>query len=65
MLLHLLQAPPKERAQGRPPPGCAPDAIKLFVGNIPKSYVETQLLPLFQSIGQGGPPHGSVAQNAL
>lgn len=23
-----------------PPPGCAPDAYKLFVGNVPKSYTE-------------------------
>ncbi|KXZ43600.1 hypothetical protein GPECTOR_86g394 [Gonium pectorale] len=35
-----------------PPPGCNPDAIKLFVGNIPKSCTEDQLLPLFQSIGK-------------
>ncbi|KAG2499151.1 hypothetical protein HYH03_002733 [Edaphochlamys debaryana] len=35
-----------------PPPGCAPDAIKLFVGNVPKSCTEEQLLPLFQSIGK-------------
>ncbi|GIL43414.1 hypothetical protein Vafri_1188 [Volvox africanus] len=35
-----------------PPPGCALDAIKLFVGNVPKSCTEEQLLPLFQSIGK-------------
>ncbi|PNH12299.1 CUGBP Elav-like family member 4 [Tetrabaena socialis] len=35
-----------------PPPGCASDAIKLFVGNVPKSCTEEQLLPLFQSIGK-------------
>ncbi|GFR41383.1 hypothetical protein Agub_g2066 [Astrephomene gubernaculifera] len=35
-----------------PPPGCAPDAIKLFVGNVPKSCTEEQLLPLFQSVGK-------------
>eukprot|EP00198_Chlamydomonas_reinhardtii_P014051 XP_001703388.1 predicted protein [Chlamydomonas reinhardtii] len=35
-----------------PPPGCAPDAIKLFVGNVPKSCTDEQLLPLFQSIGK-------------
>lgn len=35
-----------------PPPGCEPDAIKLFVGNIPLNYTEEQLLPLFQQIGQ-------------
>ncbi|GFR49895.1 hypothetical protein Agub_g12000 [Astrephomene gubernaculifera] len=35
-----------------PPPGCNPDAIKLFVGNVPKSCTEEQLLPLFQTIGK-------------
>ncbi|KAG2455141.1 hypothetical protein HYH02_000960 [Chlamydomonas schloesseri] len=35
-----------------PPPGCSPDAIKLFVGNVPKSCTDEQLLPLFQSIGK-------------
>ncbi|KXZ56421.1 hypothetical protein GPECTOR_1g375 [Gonium pectorale] len=35
-----------------PPPGCAPDAIKLFVGNVPKTCTEEQLLPLFQSVGK-------------
>eukprot|EP00198_Chlamydomonas_reinhardtii_P006060 XP_001695396.1 RNA-binding protein [Chlamydomonas reinhardtii] len=39
-------------AMETPPPGCAPDAMKLFVGNIPKSCTEDQLLPLFQSIGK-------------
>lgn len=34
------------------PPGCAPDAIKLFVGNIPKSCTESQLLPFFETIGK-------------
>jgi hypothetical protein len=28
-----------------PPPGCAPDAYKLFVGNVPKSYVEEVRAP--------------------
>lgn len=32
--------------------GCDPDTFKLFVGNIPKSYTELQLLPLFETIGQ-------------
>lgn len=35
-----------------PPAGCAPDAIKLFVGNIPKSCTEDQLMPFFETIGK-------------
>mmetsp|Transcript_31833 Transcript_31833/g.70722 ORF Transcript_31833/g.70722 Transcript_31833/m.70722 type:complete len:496 (-) Transcript_31833:2249-3736(-) len=35
-----------------PPAGCAPDAIKLFVGNIPKSCTEEQLLPFFETVGK-------------
>lgn len=38
-----------------PPAGCAPDALKLFVGNIPKSCTEEQLLPFFETIGKVGP----------
>lgn len=34
-----------------PPLGCNPDAMKLFVGNIPKSYTADSLRPLFESIG--------------
>ncbi|KAG1671186.1 hypothetical protein FOA52_010122 [Chlamydomonas sp. UWO 241] len=34
-----------------PPPGCSADAIKLFVGGIPKCYTEGQLMPFFQVIG--------------
>lgn len=36
----------------RPPIGCDPDAIKLFVGNLPKSCTEQQLLQLFESVGK-------------
>jgi hypothetical protein len=36
------------------PAGCQPDAIKLFVGNIPKVYTEDQLLPFFETIGKVG-----------
>ena len=41
-----------EDSQEHPPAGCAPDAIKLFVGNIPKSCTEQQLLPFFETIGK-------------
>lgn len=34
------------------PPGCAYDAYKLFVGNIPRHFDEIQLLPLFTAHGQ-------------
>eukprot|EP00955_Chlamydomonas_euryale_P092622 364724-Chlamydomonas_euryale.AAC.8 len=34
-----------------PPPGCAPDAVKLFVGGIPKCCTEGQLLPIFSALG--------------
>ncbi|KIY91316.1 CUG-BP- and ETR-3-like factor 3-B [Monoraphidium neglectum] len=34
-----------------PPPGCAPDAYKLFIGNVPSCYTERDLRPLFESIG--------------
>ncbi|KAF6260316.1 hypothetical protein COO60DRAFT_909475 [Scenedesmus sp. NREL 46B-D3] len=34
-----------------PPVGCAPDAYKLFVGNIPKSCTEEELRPVFQAVG--------------
>lgn len=35
-----------------PPAGCQPDAIKLFVGNIPKACTEEQLMPFFETIGK-------------
>ncbi|GBF95952.1 CUG-BP- and ETR-3-like factor [Raphidocelis subcapitata] len=34
-----------------PPPGCAPDAYKLFIGNVPSCYTERDLRPLFESVG--------------
>lgn len=34
------------------PAGCAPDAYKLFIGNVPKSISEQQLRPLFEGLGQ-------------
>jgi hypothetical protein len=35
-----------------PPSGCSPDAIKLFIGNIPKICTEEQLQPFFETIGK-------------
>lgn len=34
-----------------PPLGCNADAMKLFVGNIPKTYTADSLRPLFEAIG--------------
>lgn len=34
-----------------PPLGCQSDAIKLFIGNIPKTYTAENLRPLFDRIG--------------
>eukprot|EP00879_Flechtneria_rotunda_P003486 GHRR01003715.1.p1 GENE.GHRR01003715.1~~GHRR01003715.1.p1 ORF type:complete len:499 (+),score=190.43 GHRR01003715.1:1683-3179(+) len=34
-----------------PPAGCAPDAYKLFVGNVPKALTEEELRPVFESVG--------------
>ena len=34
-----------------PPFGCSPDAYKLFVGNVPRSAAEADLLPLFAPLG--------------
>ncbi|GIL95345.1 hypothetical protein Vretimale_1389, partial [Volvox reticuliferus] len=50
--LASLAADSLESPLEMPPAGCCPDVIKLFVGNIPKSCTEEQLLPLFQSIGK-------------
>jgi RNA recognition motif-containing protein len=40
------------QVQESPPAGCDPDAIKLFVGNIPKLCTEEQLQPFFETIGK-------------
>jgi hypothetical protein len=37
------------------PMGCALDAYKLFVGNIPKHCTEAMLRPMFESVGQVRP----------
>uniref|UniRef100_A0A7R9VPJ1 RRM domain-containing protein n=1 Tax=Chlamydomonas euryale TaxID=1486919 RepID=A0A7R9VPJ1_9CHLO len=45
-------ASPTGMAVNEPVPvGCANDALKLFVGNIPASFSEEQLLPFFETIG--------------
>lgn len=41
-----------EGADEQPPVGCAPDAIKLFVGNLPKSCTEEHLHPFFETVGK-------------
>lgn len=33
------------------PLGCAPDAIKLFVGNLPRGCLEDSLRPIFSRFG--------------
>jgi RNA recognition motif. (a.k.a. RRM, RBD, or RNP domain) len=38
-------------SSAKPPAGCAPDAIKLFVGNIPKHCTEAVLHKVFQCYG--------------
>jgi CUG-BP- and ETR3-like factor len=45
-----LMLPEPDGGGCTPPVGCDPDAIKLFVGNIPKCYTEEQLLPYFETI---------------
>jgi len=47
-LVPASDAPPQDRI----PSECAPDAIKLFIGNIPKCYSVRQLLPHFETIGR-------------
>ena len=38
-------------SSAKPPAGCAPDAVKLFVGNIPKHCTEAVLHKVFQNYG--------------
>jgi hypothetical protein len=40
-----------EQGQHPLPTGCDSNAIKLFVGNIPKQLTEAELKPIFSSIG--------------
>lgn len=42
------------------PAGCAPDAYKLFVGNVPKAFTEEDLKPVSAAVGQPqqGQGHG-------
>ncbi|GAX72674.1 hypothetical protein CEUSTIGMA_g130.t1 [Chlamydomonas eustigma] len=40
------------QVQESPPAGCDADAIKLFVGNIPKLCTEEQLQPFFETVGK-------------
>eukprot|EP00210_Caulerpa_lentillifera_P000262 g255.t1 len=49
--LHPSQMRRLDYSHDIPPLGCNPDAMKLFVGNIPKSYTAESLRPLFESIG--------------
>lgn len=49
--MHPSQMRHRDYSHDMPPNGCDPDAMKLFVGNIPKSYTADSLRPLFESIG--------------
>ncbi|NCB64030.1 MAG: hypothetical protein EOM52_10580 [Clostridia bacterium] len=35
-----------------PPRGCDPNTFKLFVGNVPPSFTESHLRPLFETVGR-------------
>lgn len=37
-----------------PPPGCDPDAIKLYIGNLPLTSTEADLIPLLSPFGKVG-----------
>lgn len=52
MMAPMGMRQPKVELSEPPPPGCHQDAMKLFVGNIPKSYTEEQLKPFFDAIGK-------------
>lgn len=40
-----------------PPAGCDADAIKLYIGNLPLTATEADLMPLFESFGKVRAPH--------
>ena len=46
------QQGPSRGHKTRPPAGCGPDAIKLFLGNLPLELDEAQLLPLLETAGE-------------
>lgn len=35
-----------------PPPGCEPDALKLYIGNIPTSYSVDEIRQVFKQYGK-------------
>jgi len=52
MSMMPMFVPTEPELSETPPTGCAQDAIKLFIGNIPKQCTEEQLLPFFETIGK-------------
>lgn len=42
----------RQHRQQLVPAGCAPDAVKLFIGNVPKFYFEDTLEPIFAQLGR-------------